>query len=58
MLIPGRIGELFLAPVPSEFLEAFPAVEVVLLLSGRLVSDDVAVLHTAAEQGLEGADPA
>jgi hypothetical protein len=27
-------------------------------VSGRLVSDDVAVLHTAAEQGLEGADPA
>jgi DNA-binding transcriptional LysR family regulator len=31
------IGELFLAPVLSQFLEAFPAVEVVLLLSDRLV---------------------
>lgn len=31
------IGELFLAPVLTPFLEAFPAVEVVLLLSDRLV---------------------
>ena len=31
------IGELFLTPVLTEFLEAFPAVEVVLLLSDRLV---------------------
>ncbi len=31
------IGELFLAPVLSQFLEAYPAVEVVLLLSDRLV---------------------
>ncbi len=31
------IGELFLAQVLSEFLAAFPAVEVMLLLSDRLV---------------------
>lgn len=31
------IGELFLAPVLTQFLEAFPAVEVALLLSDRLV---------------------
>ena len=31
------IGELFLAPVLTQFLEAYPAVEVVLLLSDRLV---------------------
>jgi DNA-binding transcriptional LysR family regulator len=31
------IGELFLAPVLSQFLEAFPSVEVVLLLSDRIV---------------------
>lgn len=31
------IGELFLAPVLTQFLEAFPAVEVALLLSDRMV---------------------
>jgi DNA-binding transcriptional LysR family regulator len=31
------IGELFLAPLLTQFLEAFPTVEVVLLLSDRLV---------------------